>query len=847
MTTSGTAGWNPGTVSIVNGALRLIGAIASGETPPDNEFQDALDALNGLIKAWQVSGVHVWTQTEATVFLQPGQARYAIGVAGTDHASETYAATRSSAGAAAGAAVLPVVSAAGLSVGDTIGVALDDGAVFWSAIASVAGSSVTLTGALPSQASAGAQVVAYAAPFARPLRVIGARAVALATGVETPLIPMSRLDYANLSGKTVPNGPPAQYFYDPQLGSGVLSLFPAPSNGLTAVTFTCQRPLQDVANAANTADVPQEWVSALRFALAVELAPEYDCPAPRFEMLKAMAAEKFAVVQKWDVEGEGTTSSAFAQPVYQIIAGALRLCGGCAPQNLPTWGQVENARYSLNAVIQGWQANGIHVWTQTEMTQALTVGQAQYTVASPRPLRVVGMRLVSASGTETPLIPMSRLDYANLSGKTVQGAPVQFFYDPQVDSGIISLYPAPADATATVHFTAQRQLLGVQTLNDDLDFPPEWLDALRLTLAWRLSAEYGTPPEIAQALKVQADEALAVVQRWDVEAQGTTTYPFGQPLYQMIAGALRLCGAVGPQDVPRLGLVENAFTALNAMVQAWQASGIHVWAEEDVTVFLQPGQIRYLLGGATTDNAAATAGTGLTWLAATAVAGASGVTLADAAGIAAGSTLGVWLDAGTVFWTSVTAVAGAVPSLAAPLPSQASGGAMAASYAAALVRPLRMPAGRRLVLAAQGAQPIEVPLVPMSRIDYANLPNKATPGTVTQFFYDPQLGSGVLNVWPAPSDARCALRFTAQRPLTTFAGLDSAPDFPDEWLAALRWNLAAELWPEYNGSARPGGNPGQYALLKQEAAAKLLMAQGWDREPQSVLFGAGMGPAGRSG
>ncbi|NVN13883.1 hypothetical protein HUK84_22530, partial [Nguyenibacter vanlangensis] len=151
MTTSGTAGWNPGTVSIVNGALRLIGAIASGETPPDNEFQDALDALNGLIKAWQVSGVHVWTQTEATVFLQPGQARYAIGVAGTDHASETYAATQSSAGAAAGAAVLPVVSAVGLSVGDTIGVALDSGAVFWSAIASVAGSSVTLTGALPSQ------------------------------------------------------------------------------------------------------------------------------------------------------------------------------------------------------------------------------------------------------------------------------------------------------------------------------------------------------------------------------------------------------------------------------------------------------------------------------------------------------------------------------------------------------------------------------------------------------------------------------------------------------------------------------------------------------------------------
>lgn len=844
MTTSGTAAWNPSAASIINGALRLLGAIASGETPPDNEYSDALMALNGLIKAWQVSGVHVWAQTEGAMFLQPGQAQYAIGVSSPDHAGQGAVTTKSTGPAASGAAQISVASVAGISVSNQIGIALDSGSPFWTTVASVSGTTIYLSASLPSPASSGAMVACYAAPFVRPLKVIGARLVDPSTGVETPLIPMSRLDYANLSGKTTPPGTPAQFFYDPQLGAGIFSVFPAPASGMGLVRFTCQRPLQDFNSQADTADLPQEWSSALRFALAVELAPEYDCPQARMAMLKGMADEKFAVVSKWDIEPEGTTSYLFTQPIYQLVASALRLCGGCSPQGLPTFGQAENARYALNMLVQSWQANGIHVWTQTEMTQALVAGQAQYALAAPRPLRVTGARLVSTDGTETPLIPMSRLDYANLSKKGATGTPTQYFYDPQVSSGLLSLYPAPADATASVHFTAQRQLITTQALSDDLDFPPEWMDAIRLALAFRLSAEYAAPAEIAQALRAQADEALAVVQKWDVEAQGTTTYPFGQPVYQLIAGALRLCGAVGPQDVPRLGLVENGFVALNAMVQAWQASGIHVWAEEDCTLFMQPGQVRYLLGAGSPDAATVSSQWVETTTATMADAGAAQIAVESAAGMAVGDQIGVWPESGRIFWTTISSAAGATITLAQPLPSQALLGTRVVSFQTALIRPLRVPGARRYHFAPPGGQAIEIPVVPMARLDYANVPNKNTPGTVTQFFYDPQLGAGVMHVWPAPSDNRNALKFTAQRPLTTFANLTSAPDFPDEWLAAMRWNLAVELWPEYNGAV---GNPAQYALLKDEARSKLMVAQGWDREPQSVLFGAGVGPAGRSG
>ncbi|MBB2159265.1 phage adaptor protein [Gluconacetobacter sacchari] len=626
MTMAGSAVWNPGTADIINGALRLIGAIASGEVPPANEYQDALSALNGLIKAWQVSGVHVWALGEGTVFLQPGQARYGIGGGGADQVAQAYAATVVSALAVAGVAQVTVAAAAGIAVGSRIGILLDAGGMFWSSVLSVAGGTVYLASGLPGPASAGAVVIGYGAPCARPLKIVGARAVDLATGVETPLVPMSRLDYANLSGKVSPGGAPTQYFYDPQLGSGIFSVYPAPLDARAAVAFTCQLPLQDVGGAADQADVPQEWISALRFALAVELAPEYDCPPPRFEMLKAMAAEKFAVVAQWDREPEGTA-----------------------------------------------------------------------------------------------------------------------------------------------------------------------------------------------------------------------TGPFGQPVYRMIAGALRLCGAVGPQEVPRLGLVENAFASLNAMVQAWQASGIHVWAEEDCTLFLQPGQVRYLIGAGSADAVAVSSQCVETVLAAAGVAAQASV--AAVGSIAAGWQVGIWLDGGGVFWTGVAAVAGTGLTLASALPSAASAGARVVAYPGAMVRPLRVPAARRRQFAGTGGQAIEIPLVPMSRLDYANVPNKTVPGMVTQFFYDPQLGAGVLHVWPAPVDSGSAVVLTAQRPLVPFADLGAVPDFPDEWLAAMRWNLAVELWPEYNGS----GNPAQYGLLKQEAVGKLMVAQAWDREPQSVLFGAGCGPAGRAG
>ncbi len=620
ITTSGVAVFTQTAVELISAALRACQVLGDEETASGTQLQSGLAAFNLMVKTMQASGTHLWLEEDLTLFLQPGQYRYELGTSSSDHFALTSSIAQSTVpgGAMSGASTITVASAARIADSYTIGVVLTSGAIFWTTVnGAPVGAVVTLASPLPSAASVGALVFAYPIAASRPLKAFGARRFTYATGAEIPLIPMSRLDYPNLTMKGAV-GVVANFFFDPQTGhdaygslTAIMTVYPPPADATSALRFTAQRPIQDFANLANMPDFPAEWLAALKWTLAMELALEYGIPNDLFQMIKQLAEPKLALLEQWDREQSGTTTYPFSQAVYQLIAGALRLCGGSGPQDVPTLGQANNALFSLNALVQNWQAMGLHVWTQETLSFPVVAGQAAYQIGvgaadvnQVRPLRVTGARMVVTSTQEViPLIPMSRLDYANLSGKTVpRGQPKQFFYDPQIPYGILSLFPAPADLLSTVELTAQRPLTTFTDLSSASDFPAEWQAALRFGLALDLAPEYKLPPDQFQALKTIADEKMAIVARWDQEAQGTSTYPFSQGIYRLIARALRLANACGPQDVPLFGLVQNGFTALNAMIQEWQASGIHVWCEEEAILFPQPGQVLYYVGGTTPDH-----------------------------------------------------------------------------------------------------------------------------------------------------------------------------------------------------------------------------------------------------
>ena len=73
----------------------------------------------------------------------------------------------------------------------------------------------------------------------------------------------------------------------------------------------------------------------------------------------------------------------------------------------------------------------------------------------------------------------------------------------------------------------------------------------------------------------------------------------------IIAGALRLCGAVALGETPTSDQVTEASEALNMMAKAWQADGMPLWAITETTWTVTSGTNSYTIGVGQTINVAA--------------------------------------------------------------------------------------------------------------------------------------------------------------------------------------------------------------------------------------------------
>lgn len=309
MTTSGTYSFNYNRDQIISSAARKLGVIAAGETLGANAIQDFADALNIMVKGWDASGIHIWTETEGTLFFQPNQVSYTIGGSTTDHLATSFFSTTTTAEAALGAGAIVVASVGTIGNGDAVGVVRDDGLIFWTTVSSVSGSTINLVGTLPDSAAALNPVYSYPQVNAliRPLRIVSGRRHNFSSAIDTPMDPpMSRLDYRALPNKN-DGGTPTRFFYDPRGGAntqGIVYIWPAPPDATNCMNFTWWRPLQDFNAPGNTPDLPNEWINALIWSLAEQMAIEYDCPANRYSIIQTQAAQARDLALGFDREPE---------------------------------------------------------------------------------------------------------------------------------------------------------------------------------------------------------------------------------------------------------------------------------------------------------------------------------------------------------------------------------------------------------------------------------------------------------------------------------------------------------------------------------------------------------------
>lgn len=215
-----------------------------------------------------------------------------------------------------------------------------------------------------------------------------------------------------------------------------------------------------------------------------------------------------------------------------VINSALRkisvLSGGSSPATY----EVTNAAEALNAMIKGFEADGMPLWAIKEYTFTTVANTGTYnigvsqTLNTPMPLKVIqGYRIEQSGAVNVPLLVYNHYDYNLLPVNASSGEPVNLFYQPLSTYGTLKLWPTPIDATTTITIVYQRPFEDMNASTDDFDFPSYWTEALIYGLAWRLAPEYGIPIQDRQVLAKEAEFFHAQALSFGTEEGSLTLMP----------------------------------------------------------------------------------------------------------------------------------------------------------------------------------------------------------------------------------------------------------------------------------------------------------------------------------
>lgn len=162
------------------------------------------------------------------------------------------------------------------------------------------------------------------------------------------------------------------------------------------------------------------------------------------------------------------------------------------------------------------------LWRRTLRTVTPVSGQAAYTL-EPKPMRVLSARRKQLTGGyETPMTEWSRQEYLDMPNKTSSpSTPVNFYYDPQRDTGVLYLWPVPSSTVASqisVIIDELRPMFLMDASNDTLDMPAEWQETWVMNLAKRLKLKYPVnDPGLDAKVDELADTLFARLKAWDNE------------------------------------------------------------------------------------------------------------------------------------------------------------------------------------------------------------------------------------------------------------------------------------------------------------------------------------------
>lgn len=154
-------------------------------------------------------------------------------------------------------------------------------------------------------------------------------------------------------------------------------------------------------------------------------------------------------------------------------------------------------------------------WTWFDL--ASSVAAPYFRVLTPSVSLPFDQIYLGNTPTEIPLARLSRDDYTNLPNKSFQSnRPLQYWLDRQSLSPVMNLWPVPNDQAETYQIVvwAQRHIMDVGSMTQEIEVPQRWYDAIVAMLAAKLAMEYvEVDAQLIPMLDQKAKEALYFAQQ----------------------------------------------------------------------------------------------------------------------------------------------------------------------------------------------------------------------------------------------------------------------------------------------------------------------------------------------
>ena len=164
-------------------------------------------------------------------------------------------------------------------------------------------------------------------------------------------------------------------------------------------------------------------------------------------------------------------------------------------------------------------ASGDITWTDISGAKAYLY----FRVLAASPLSFTSITLGNMP-QEIPLGQLNRDNYVNQSNKVFAGRPSNYFFQRNVAQPVVNIWPAPFSAAEKAQLVVwrHRQIMDTANLQQDVEVPVRWLEAIINTLGARVAAE--TPqvdPQIMAALEQKS--AISLARAWAGDGDGSST------------------------------------------------------------------------------------------------------------------------------------------------------------------------------------------------------------------------------------------------------------------------------------------------------------------------------------